>query len=134
MKNSVPLSPLKLPSADSEQGVEKNNPAPGKAPQSPHVSMETSNLRPQTPRAEVEPEDEDEGNSPLTISELAYRFAELYNTFSAARNLKIFPKNLHVIPFCHLGWTITTIFSNSFVALTTLFPTYYAVSSICSRV
>lgn len=88
MKNSVPLSPLKPPSPDLEQGVEKNNPAPGKDPQSPQVSMETSNLRPQTPRAEVEPEDEDETSGPLTISELAYRFVELYNMFSAARDLK----------------------------------------------
>lgn len=78
VKNTVPLSPLKPPSADSEQGVEKNSPTPGKDPQSPHISMETSNLRPQTPRAEVEPEDEDEASSPLTISELAYRFAELH--------------------------------------------------------
>lgn len=89
VKNSVPLSPLKPPSADSEQGVEKNNPAPGKDPQSPHVSMETPNLRPQTPRAKVEQEDEDEANSPLTISELAYRFVELYNMFSAARDQKL---------------------------------------------
>lgn len=52
--------------------------------------METSIVRPQTPRTEVEPEDEDEdeASSPLTISELAYRFAELYNMFSASRNLK----------------------------------------------
>ncbi|TNM89696.1 FERM domain-containing protein 3 isoform X2 [Takifugu flavidus] len=72
IKNSVPLSPLKPPSADSEQGVEKNNAGPSEEPQSPQVSMETATLRPQTPRAEVEPEDEDEGSSPLTISELAY--------------------------------------------------------------
>ena len=79
VKKSVPLSPLKPPSADSEQDVENNNSAPSKDLQSPHVSMETSNLRPQTPRAEAEPEDEDEdeASSPLTISELAYRFAEL---------------------------------------------------------
>lgn len=85
VKNSIPLSPLKPPSA-SEQGMEKNNPAPDKDLQSPHVSMETSIVRPQTPRTEVEPEDEDEdeASSPLTISELAYRFAE----FSASRNLK----------------------------------------------
>lgn len=89
VKNSIPLSPLKPPSA-SEQGMEKNNPAPDKDLQSPHVSMETSIVRPQTPRTEVEPEDEDEdeASSPLTISELAYRFAELYNMFSASRNLK----------------------------------------------
>ncbi|XP_029685201.1 FERM domain-containing protein 3 isoform X2 [Takifugu rubripes] len=72
IKNSVPLSPLKPPSADSEQGVEKNNAGPSEEPQSPQVSMETATLRPQTHRAEVEPEDEDEGSSPLTISELAY--------------------------------------------------------------
>ncbi|CAF94926.1 unnamed protein product, partial [Tetraodon nigroviridis] len=72
VKNSIPLSPLKPPSADSERGVEKNNPAPGKDLQSPCVSMETSNLRPQTPKAEVDLEDGDEASSPLTISELAY--------------------------------------------------------------
>lgn len=77
VRNSVPLSPLKPPSADSEQAVEKNDPAPGKDPQSPQVSMETSNMRPQTPRADVDPEDEDEASSPLTISELAYRFTDL---------------------------------------------------------
>lgn len=87
VKNSIPLSPLKPPSADSEQGVEKNNAGPGEEPQSPHVSMETSNLRPETPRAEVEPEDEDEASGPLTISELAYRLAEFQHRFSAARNL-----------------------------------------------
>lgn len=87
MKNSVPLTPLNPPSADSEKGVEKNSHAPGEDPQSPHVSMETSSLRPQTPRAEVEPEDEDEASGPLTISELAYRFAELKNMLTA-RKLK----------------------------------------------
>ncbi|CAF94927.1 unnamed protein product [Tetraodon nigroviridis] len=78
VKNSIPLSPLKPPSADSERGVEKNNPAPGKDLQSPCVSMETSNLRPQTPKAEVDLEDGDEASSPLTISELAYRFRRVW--------------------------------------------------------
>lgn len=86
IKNSVPLSPLKPPSADSEQGVEKNNAGPSEEPQSPQVSMETSTLRPQTPRAEVEPEDEDEASSPLTISELAYRLVEFQNMVSPVRN------------------------------------------------
>lgn len=86
MKNSVPLSPLKPLAADSEEGVEKNNAGPGKDPQSSHVSMETSDLRPHTPRAEVEPEGEDEASAPLTISETAYRFAECQNMFSAPRN------------------------------------------------
>lgn len=48
--------------------------------------METSTLRPQTPRAEVEPEDEDEASSPLTISELAYRLVKFQNMVSAAIN------------------------------------------------
>lgn len=48
--------------------------------------METSSLRPQTPRAEVEPEDEDEASSPLTISELVYRLVDFQNMASAARN------------------------------------------------
>lgn len=51
--------------------------------------METSTLRPQTPRDEVEPEDEDEASSPLTISELAYRLVEFENMVSAARNLNL---------------------------------------------
>lgn len=88
VKNSVQLSPLKPPSADSEKGEEKNSPAPGEDLQSPHVSMETSILRPQTPRTEVEAADEDEASGPLTISELAYRFADLNHIFLAARSLK----------------------------------------------
>uniref|UniRef100_A0A8C4NRQ0 FERM domain containing 3 n=1 Tax=Dicentrarchus labrax TaxID=13489 RepID=A0A8C4NRQ0_DICLA len=38
----------------------------------PRVSMETSNLRPQTPKAEDEVEEDDEASGPLTISELVY--------------------------------------------------------------
>lgn len=53
--------------------------------------METSTLRPQTPRAEVEPEDKDEASSPLTISELAYRLVELQNMVSASRNSSLEP-------------------------------------------
>uniref|UniRef100_A0A3Q3JIX5 Uncharacterized protein n=1 Tax=Monopterus albus TaxID=43700 RepID=A0A3Q3JIX5_MONAL len=40
--------------------------------QLPHVSMETSNLRPQIPKAEDEMEEQDEAGGTLIISELAY--------------------------------------------------------------
>ncbi|XP_062237764.1 FERM domain-containing protein 3 isoform X2 [Platichthys flesus] len=53
VKDSVPLSPLK-PSAP------------------PRVSMETSTLRPQTPKAEDEAQEDDGAGGPLTISELVY--------------------------------------------------------------
>lgn len=69
--------------------MEKNNAGPGEEPQSPQVSMETSTLRPQTPRAEVEAEDQDEASCPLTISELTYRLVELQNMVSATRNLSL---------------------------------------------
>lgn len=81
MKDSVPLSPLKpsATAADTEQqGTERRNSALGKDLQSPHVSMETSNLRPQTPKAEDEVEEDDEASGPLTISELVYRSIEFY--------------------------------------------------------
>lgn len=75
VKDSVPLSPLK-PSAspaDTEQQInEGGNSASGNDLQAPRVSMETSNLRPQTPKAEDEVEEDDEASGPLTISELVY--------------------------------------------------------------
>ncbi|XP_026042344.1 FERM domain-containing protein 3 isoform X3 [Astatotilapia calliptera] len=74
VKDSVPLSPLKSSagSADAEQqSTEAGNSASGNDLQ-PRVSMETSNLRPQTPKAEHELEEDDEASGTLTISELTY--------------------------------------------------------------
>lgn len=113
MKNSVPLSPLKPLAADSEEGLEKNNAGPGKDPQSSHVSMETSDLRPHTPRTEVEPEGEDEASAPLTISEMAYRFAEFQDMFSAATNSSF----RGIIPTALLPWR------HPILPLTPLLPT-----------
>ncbi|XP_051277585.1 FERM domain-containing protein 3 isoform X1 [Dicentrarchus labrax] len=75
VKDSAPLSPLKpsAGTADAEQqGTERGNSAVGNDLQPPRVSMETSNLRPQTPKAEDEVEEDDEASGPLTISELVY--------------------------------------------------------------
>ncbi|XP_034548914.1 FERM domain-containing protein 3 [Notolabrus celidotus] len=74
VKDSAPLSPLKPSAAptDTEQhNNEGGNSTSGNDLQPSRVSMETSNLRPQTPKAEDEAE-EDEGSGPLTISELVY--------------------------------------------------------------
>ncbi|XP_025752780.1 FERM domain-containing protein 3 isoform X1 [Oreochromis niloticus] len=74
VKDSVPLSPLKslAGSADAEQqSTEAGNSASGNDLQ-PRVSMETSSLRPQTPKAEHELEEDDEASGALTISELTY--------------------------------------------------------------
>lgn len=76
MKDSVPLSPLKpsaAPTDTEQQSTEGGNSALGNDLPPPRVSMETSNLRPQTPKAEDEVEEEDEASGPLTISELVYR-------------------------------------------------------------
>lgn len=86
VKDSVPLSPLKSSagSADAEQqSTEAGNSASGNDLQ-PRVSMETSNLRPQTPKAEHELEEDDEASGTLTISELTYRSINLYNKLSKA--------------------------------------------------
>ncbi|XP_059193103.1 FERM domain-containing protein 3 isoform X1 [Centropristis striata] len=75
VKDSVPLSPLKpsaAPADTEQQSNEGGNSALGSDLQPPRVSMETSNLRPQTPKAEDEVEDDDEASGPLTISELVY--------------------------------------------------------------
>lgn len=82
VKDSVPLSPLRPSPADTEQnGAERGNPALGKDPLSPHVSLETSNPQPQMPKAEVEVTvGDDEASSPLTISEFVYRSSE-FNMF-----------------------------------------------------
>lgn len=82
MKDSVPLSPLKPSAApaDTEQQSDEGNSALGNNMQPPRVSMETSNLRPQTPKPKDEVEEDNEASSPLTISELVYRSIEFYNT------------------------------------------------------
>lgn len=96
MKDSVPLSPLKslAGSADAEQqSTEAGNSASGNDLQ-PRVSMETSSLRPQTPKAEHELEEDDEASGALTISELTYRSINLYNKLSKAAFLLNKPQQL----------------------------------------
>ncbi|XP_029366107.1 FERM domain-containing protein 3 isoform X3 [Echeneis naucrates] len=75
VKDSVPLSPLKpsaAPSDTDQQTAEGGNSALTNDLQLPHVSMETSNLRSQAPKAEDEMEEDDEASGALTISELVY--------------------------------------------------------------
>ncbi|XP_071339239.1 FERM domain-containing protein 3 isoform X1 [Trachinotus anak] len=75
VKDSVPLSPLKpsaAPTDTEQQSAEGGNSALSNDLQLPHVSMETSNLRAQTPKAEVEVEEDDDASGALTISELVY--------------------------------------------------------------
>ncbi|XP_051806481.1 FERM domain-containing protein 3 isoform X2 [Acanthochromis polyacanthus] len=75
VKDSVPLSPLKpsaAPTDAEQQSPDGGNSALGIDLQPPRVSMETSNLRPQTPKPEDKLEEDDEGSGPLTISELTY--------------------------------------------------------------
>lgn len=77
MKDSVPLSPLKpsaAPTDTEQQSAEEGNSALNNDLQHPHVSTETSNLRPQTPKAEDEVEEDDDASGALTISELVYRY------------------------------------------------------------
>lgn len=82
LKDSVPLSPLKPSSASADteqQSTEGGYYASGNDMQPLRVSMETTNLRPQTPKDEHELEEDDEASGALTISELAYRSINLYN-------------------------------------------------------
>ncbi|KAM8759818.1 FERM domain-containing protein 3 isoform 2-T2 [Acanthopagrus schlegelii] len=75
VKDSVPMSPLKppaVPADTDQQGTDGGNSALGSDLQPPRVSMETSNLRPQTATTEDEVEEADEASGPLTISELVY--------------------------------------------------------------
>ncbi|KAG7223459.1 hypothetical protein INR49_015563, partial [Caranx melampygus] len=75
VKDSVPLSPLKpsaAPTDTEQQSAEGGNSALNNDLQLPHVSTETSNLRPQTPKAEDEVEEDDDASGALTISELVY--------------------------------------------------------------
>ncbi|CAJ1068947.1 FERM domain-containing protein 3 isoform X3 [Xyrichtys novacula] len=75
VKDSVALSPLKSSAAPTDtehQNTDGGNSASGNDLQPSRVSMETSNLRPHTPKAEDETEEDNEGSGPLTISELVY--------------------------------------------------------------
>lgn len=85
MKDSVPLSPLEpaaAPADAEQQGSDRGNAASGKDPQSAHASSETSNLRPQTPKAEDKVEEDEDAGGPLTISELVYRFVHIISLVS----------------------------------------------------
>lgn len=74
VKDSVPLSPLKPAATPTEQqSSDRGNAALGKDLQSTHASSETSNLRPQTPKAEDKVEEDEDAGGLLTISELVYR-------------------------------------------------------------
>uniref|UniRef100_A0A1A8NVX9 FERM domain-containing protein 3 n=1 Tax=Nothobranchius rachovii TaxID=451742 RepID=A0A1A8NVX9_9TELE len=73
--DTVPLCPLEPSAAlaDAEQhGTDGENSALNNEPQHHCVSMETSSLRPQAPKAEETPEEDDEAGGALTISELSY--------------------------------------------------------------
>ncbi|XP_056274233.1 FERM domain-containing protein 3 [Pseudoliparis swirei] len=74
VKDSVPLSPLKPAAApaDTEQQSNEGTSALCDDLHPSGVSMETSNLRPQTPKAEDKVEEDDEASGALTISELVY--------------------------------------------------------------
>lgn len=85
MKDSVPLSPLEPAAALSDaeqQGSDRGNTASGKDLQSAHASSETSNLRPQTPKAEDKVEEDEDAGGPLTISELVYRSVHIISLSS----------------------------------------------------
>ncbi|XP_026177829.1 FERM domain-containing protein 3 isoform X3 [Mastacembelus armatus] len=73
VKDSVPVSPLKpsaAPAETEQQRAEAGNSALSNDLQPPRVSMETSNLQPQMPKAEAE--EDDDASGALTISELVY--------------------------------------------------------------
>lgn len=85
VKDPVPLSPLEpsaAPADTEQQSTERANSALSNDLQPPRVSMETSTLRPQTPKAEDEVEEDYEVSGALTISELVYRsgLAEQWNS------------------------------------------------------
>lgn len=75
-----PLKPPAVPADTDQQGTDGGNSALGSDLQPPRVSMETSNLRPQTAKTEDEVEEADEASGPLTISELVYR-SRVYNQY-----------------------------------------------------
>ncbi|KAM9742878.1 FERM domain-containing protein 3 isoform 2-T2 [Menidia menidia] len=74
VRDPVHLSPLKPSAAHADteqQSAENGNPLSSDL-QHPHVSTETSNLRPQTPQTEDGLEEDDQAGGALTISELSY--------------------------------------------------------------
>ncbi|XP_075875719.1 FERM domain-containing protein 3 [Nelusetta ayraudi] len=76
VRDSVPLSPLE-PAAtpvdtEKQQRSDRANADKDKDQQPGRVSTESSNLRPQTPKAEDKAEEDDEDGGPLTISEFTY--------------------------------------------------------------
>lgn len=88
VKDSVPLSPLKpaAPADTQQQSSEGRTSALGNDLQPSRVSGETSNLRPQTPKAEDDVVEDDEASGSLTISELVYRYVEFYNYYQCIHN------------------------------------------------
>lgn len=86
MKDPVPLSPLRpsaTPKDTEQQGTEAGaNSALSNDLHPPCVSMETSHLRPQLPKAEDKGEEDDEAGGTLTISELAYRSIFLFHNIA----------------------------------------------------
>lgn len=83
MKDSIPLSPLETAATpvdtEKQQGSDRGNADKDKDQQPGRVSTETSNPRPQTPKAEDKVEEDDEDGRPLTISELAYRCIQFHS-------------------------------------------------------
>lgn len=76
VRDSIPFSPLE-PAAtpvdtEKQQRSDRANADKDKDQQPGRVSTESSNLRPQTPKAEDKAEEDDEDGGPLTISELTY--------------------------------------------------------------
>lgn len=83
VRDSVPLSPLE-PAAtpvdtEKQQRSDRANADKDKDQQSGRVSTESSNLRPQTPKAEDKAEEDDEDGGPLTISEFTYRSVQFHS-------------------------------------------------------
>ncbi|XP_054630408.1 FERM domain-containing protein 3 isoform X2 [Dunckerocampus dactyliophorus] len=74
MKDSTALPPLKPSTtpADCEQTQSIDGANSASDLPSPRVAMETSNIRPQTPKAGSEMGEDDEASGALTISELVY--------------------------------------------------------------
>ncbi|XP_061881860.1 FERM domain-containing protein 3 [Entelurus aequoreus] len=74
MKDSTALPPIKPSTAPADaeqlQSIDGDNSASDLPP--PHVAMETCNIRPQTPKAGSETEEDDEASGALTISEMVY--------------------------------------------------------------
>ncbi|XP_072243893.1 FERM domain-containing protein 3 isoform X1 [Leuresthes tenuis] len=66
-----PLEPSAAPADTEQQSIENGNSLSNDL-QPPHVSTETSNVRPQAPKTEDVLEEDDEAGGALTISELAY--------------------------------------------------------------